>query len=915
MKFFTWLRTFLAFIFHRMQVEREMEDELRAHLESRADDLERQGLPRAEAERQARLEFGGYERYKEECREALGSRVLGELVADTRYGLRQLRRSPGFTAVAVLTLALGIGANTAIFNLIDAVMLRMLPVEKPGELYQVQVGNADEGGGGSAGESPFPTPMWEQLRDHQDVFSRIFAWSGSNAFGLPEWGTAAAVNEIWVSGGFFSGLGLRPAAGRLIADSDDRRGCPAVAVLSYSFWQEHYGGAKSAVGSTLALGGHPFEVIGVAPPGFFGMEVGGKFDVAAPICATAILERKEPSLDNGEFSWLNVGGRINPKLSRAQQTARLRILATRLFVPPNASPEERDAYMKIILRLAPAATGISGLRGQFGQPLEILMVVVGIVLLIACANLASLTLARGAARHKEIAVRQALGASRTRLIRQLLTECALLSSAGALLGVLFAHWTAALLLHIISTQQNTVFLLDLSLNTRILGFVLAIATLTSLLIGLLPALRATRVSLSPGVKGSQSSEMGRGVAFRGRQWIVGSQVALSLVLLVAASLLLRSFVKLATLDAGFDRNNVLLVATHLKPAKLPPDRWIATYDVIVSRLKALPGVLSVGYSNVTPISGALMQFGIVQSDWFKLSSPSLRSKTSLKANPADPVCVNFVSPGYIPTLRIRLLAGRSFTGADLETSSDVAIVNETFSRRFFPHMNPIGRIFRTTNPGEKACEVVGLIEDSKYQSLREGAQAVVFLPVNQLPALFGDSEQLELRTAIPPSALVAPVRAAVGQVSSAIALEFDTLAEQVNRSLFQERMLALLSGVFGALALLLAMIGLYGTLSYLVTQRQAEFGIRMALGATRNSILGLVMRDLVTVLACGMAAGILISLAATRVLQQVLFGLGPRDMTTMLLAAGVLTAVALIAGYLPARRATKVDPMVALRYE
>ena len=913
MKALSSLRSFLAFIFRRREVEREMEDELRAHLESRADDLERQGLPRREAERQARLEFGGYERYKEECREALGSRLLGDLVADARYGLRQLRRSPGFTAVAVLTLALGIGANTAIFSLIDAVVLRTLPVEKPGELFQVQISNADEGGGASAGESPFPTPMWEQLRDHQDVFSRVFAWSGSNAFGLPEWGTGPGVNEIWVSGGFFSSLGLRPVAGRLIADSDDRRGCPAVAVLSYSFWQEHYGGAKSAVGSTLSLDSHPFEVIGVAPPGFFGTEVGAKFDVAAPICAKAIIEGKELRLDNVQVYWLSVGGRINPKLSRAQLSTRLRILSTRLFVPPNASAEEREPLMKIILRLAPAATGISDLRGQFSHPLEILMAVVGMVLLIACANLASLTLARGAARRKEIAVRQALGASRTRLIRQLLTECVLLSSAGALLGVLLARWTAALLVRLISTAQNKVSL-ALSPDTRILGFVLATVVLTSLLMGLLPALRSTRVSLNSAIKGSQSSEAGRDLGFRGRQWIVGSQVALSLVLLVAAGLLLRSFVKLATLDVGFDRNNVLLVATHLKPAKVPPDRWLATYSDIESRLKALPGVLSVGYSNNTPISGGLMEFSNVQSDWFKLST-SLTSSTSVKANPDAPVYANFISPGYIPTLRMRLLAGRNFTSADLETSSGVAIVNETFSRRFFPHMNPIGRILRMNNPGEKAYEVVGLIEDSKYQSLREGAQAILFLPVSQLPALFGESEQLELRTAIPPSAMVAPVRAAVAGVSSAIALEFDTLAEQVNRSLFQERMLALLSGFFGALALLLAMIGLFGTFSYLVTQRQTEFGIRMALGATRRSMLGLVMRDLVTVLAGGLAAGILISLAATRVLQQMLFGLGPRDTTTMLLAAGILTGVALLAGYLPARRATKVDPMVALRYE
>jgi predicted permease len=906
----------LRSLFKRGRVEQELSDELRFHLEKLIEENVAKGMTPEEARYAALRELGGMDQIKEECRDMRRVNWIENFVQDVRYGLRQLRHSPGFTAVAVVTLALGIGANTAIFSLIDAVMLRMLPVEKPGELFQVQVGNADEGKGGSGGESPLTTPMWEQLRDHQDVFSSTFAWSGTN-FDLAEGGTTRAVDGMWVSGGLFSALGLRPVAGRLLTDSDDRRGCPAVAVLSYGFWQERYGGAKSALGSTLSLGSHPFEVIGVAPPGFFGMEVGGKFDVAAPICATAIFEREKPRLENVQVYWLNIGGRINPKISRAQRTARLRILSTRLFVPPNASAEEREAYGKIILRIVPAATGISDLRGQFSHPLEILMAVVGIVLLIACANLASLTLARAAARRKEIAVRQALGASRTRLIRQLLTECVLLSSAGALLGVLLARWTAALLLHIISKQQNTVLFLDLSLHARILGFVLATVALTSLLMGLLPALRSTRVSLSSAIKGSQSSEAGQDMGFRGRQWIVGSQVALSLVLLVAAGLLLRSFVKLATLDIGFDRNNVLLVRTDLKAAKVPPDRWMATYDEIESRLRALPGVLSVGRSEMTPISRALLECGDVQSDWFKLGTP-LQDSTSLEDNPEAPVYTNWVSPGYVPTLRMPLLAGRNFSSADLETSSGVAIVNETFSRRFFPHLNPIGRTFRMWVPPQKAFEVVGLIADSKYHSPREAVPAIVFLPVNQLPGeptIFGNHETLEVRTAIPPSALVAPVRAAVAEVSSAIPLEFHTLAEQVNSSLFQERMLALLSGFFSALALLLAMIGLYGTLSYLVTQRQTEFGIRMALGAMPGSILGLVMRDLLAVLASGLAAGILISLAATRVLQQMLFGLGPRDPTTMLLAAGLLTAVALIAGYLPARRATKVDPMVALRYE
>jgi predicted permease len=885
-------------------------EEIRSHLEMEEQENLESGMPPEEAHYAALRRFGNVTLAQERSREMWGWNSIETLWQDLRYGLRQLRRSPGFTAVAVLTLALGIGVNTAIFSLIDAVMLRMLPVEKPGELFKMEFGNADEGGG-----DVFTTPMWEQLRDHQDFFSSTFAWAGTN-FDLAEGGATRAVDGMWVSGGLFRALGLRPAAGRLIADADDRRGCPAVAVLSYGFWQEHYGGAKSTVGSTLSLDSHPFEVIGVAPPGFFGMEVGGRFDVAAPICATAFFDGKQPRLDRNDLFWLIVEGRINPKLSRAQRIARLGMLATRLFVPPNASAEERRALMRIALRIVPAATGISGLRGLFSQPLRILMAVAGIVLLIACTNLASLTLARGAARRKEIAVRQALGASRTRLIRQLLTECVLLSSAGALLGVLLARWTAALLVRFISTAKNMVSL-DLSLDTRMLGFVLATVALAALLIGLLPALRSTRVSLSSAIKGSQSSEAGRDSGFRGRQWIVGSQVALSLVLLVAAGLLLGSFVKLATLDVGFDRNNVLQVTPNLKAANVPPDRRLATYDKIESRLKALPGVLSVGRSEMTPISRALLECGDVQSDWFKLGTP-LQDSTSLEDNPEAPVYTNWVSPGYVPTLRMPLVAGRNFSSADLETSSGVAIVNETFSRRFFPHLNPIGRTFRMWVPPQKAFEVVGLIADSKYHSPREAVPAIVFLPVNQLPGeptIFGNHETLEVRTAIPPSALVAPVRAAVAEVSSAIPLEFHTLAEQVNSSLFQERMLALLSGFFSALALLLAMIGLYGTLSYLVTQRQTEFGIRMALGAMPGSILGLVMRDLLAVLASGLAAGILISLAATRVLQQMLFGLGPRDPTTMLLAAGLLTAVALIAGYLPARRATKVDPMVALRYE
>jgi len=890
-------------LFRKKQVEQEMNEELRDYLDKAVQEHVRSGMSPEEALRAARVEMGSLEAVKEGIRSAGWEAGLESLAQDVRYAVRMLRKSPALTLVAILTLALGIGANTAIFSLIDAVMLRMLPVEKPDELLQVKRHDPRWSGEADAG---FTNPLWEQVRDQQDAFSGVFGW-GEDRFDLSQGGAVHLVNGIWVSGDFFNTLGLRPVAGRLIAPPDDRRGCPAVAVLSYGFWQDRYGGANSAIGSVILLSSHPFEVIGVAPPGFYGLQVGQKFEVAAPICATVPFDGRESRLDHRSWWWLSVAGRIKPGVSRAQVTARLKVLSPAIFtgaLPQDWSPEGQRAFVKKTLVADAAATGISGLRRQFGQPLQILMGIVGLVLLIACANIASLMLARAAARHKEIAVRQALGASRGRLIRQLLTECLLLSAAGALWGVLFARWGTALLVRYLSTARNIVFL-DLSLDRRVLLFTVAVAVLTGLLFGLLPALRSTRVSLTSAMKGSQALEAGRRARFGSRKWIVASQVALSLVLLVAAGLLLRSFAKLATLDLGFDRDSVLLVGTNLQVAKVPPDRELATYDQIETRLRVLPGVVSVGRSKLTPISGVFWNQPI-HTDWSK----------ALTGDNAS-VWFNDVSPGYFETLRMTLVAGRNFTGGDTQSAPQVAIVNQTLARRFFPDLNPLGKTFRieesSGQPGPP-IEVVGVVRDSKYSSAREETYPSAFFPAAQVTR-YADGDCFELRTAVPPSALISAVQAAVASVNKEIPLEFHTLAEQVNDSMVQERLLALLSGFFGALALLLAMIGLYGTLNYLVAQRQTEFGVRMALGAQPGSILRLVMRDLVMVLAGGLTGGVCVSLAATRVLQQMLFGLSPRDVVTILTAAVVLAAVALVAGYLPARRATKVDPMVALRYE
>jgi putative ABC transport system permease protein len=770
-----WIKQLLS----RRRLYSDLSDEIQEHLAEKIEELVASGMSREEATYAARREFGNATLIEERGREVWQWPSIESLLADIRYALRTLRKNPGFTAVVVVTLALGIGANTAIFTLIDAVILRMLPVERPAELFQVHYGDPDSGGESTT----FTNPLWEKLRDRQDIFSGAFAWSNRDEFDFRE-GTA---NGIWVSGSFFSTLGVRPTAGRLITNSDDRRGCPAVAVLSYSFWQDRYGGAKSAVGGTLSLRGRPFEVIGVTPPGFYGMEVGQKSDVALPLCAVAIFEGTQSRLDRDDFWWLNVGGRINPKMTKAQLAARLRMLS-QAFVPQNASPEERQAYLKIAFALVPAATGISSLRGQFSQPLRILMAVVGLVLLIACANIASLMLPRAAARHKEVAVRQALGASRGRLIRQLLTECILLSSAGAMLGVLFARWGAALLVRYISTAHNTIFL-DLSFDGRVLGLAAAVAVLTSILFGVLPALRSTRVSLVSAMKGNQALEMERPMRFVTRKVIVASQVALSLVLLVAAGLLLRSFVKLATLDVGFDRNNVLLVIVNLKTAKVPPDRQTAMYEEIESRLSSLPGVLSVGRSTLTPISDEESMDNSVHTAWMKPSSV-------FKESPHFPgdggfagwsdkgkeywVYENSISPGYLPTLRMPLLAGRDLSSTDTGSSHAVAIVNQTFARRFFSGVNPIGRAYLEGLPA-RPVEVVGLVEDSKYFSLREEARAIALLPITQAPAwALAFPETIELRTAIPPSGLISPVRAAVARVSSSIPLKFDMLADQVN---------------------------------------------------------------------------------------------------------------------------------------
>ena len=893
----TWttrIRTWMRSVAGRERLEQEMQEELRFHIESYAEDLQRKGLARDEALRTARVEFGGIEAKKEECRASLGLRIWDELCSNVRYALRALRKSPGFTSVAILTLALGIGANAAIFTLMDAMLLRTVAVHDAKDLLQVRMEK----------DTVFTNPLWEAIRERQDVFDGIATW-GNTQFNLANGGATQLAQGIWVSGDYFRTLQVQPALGRLITAEDDHRSCPAIAVLSYSFWQQHYSGSTSVVGSTISLDSHPFEIVGVAARGFYGMVVGSKFDVATPICSTAYEDGARSRLDVRSWWWLTIVGRKKPELSIDQVNARLTAIAPAVYaasVPQNWDLEGQQRFKRGQLLTQPAASGISYLRKQFQQPLKVLMAVVGVVLLIACANIASLMLARAASQEKEIAVRMALGASRMRLVRQLLTHALLLSVGGAVAGVAVARWATALLVTMISTRQDKVFL-DVSPDWRVLAFTIGVAIATGATLAVLPALRSRAIPLTNAMHGAASNQSQRHSPVR--KWIVAGQIALSMVLLVTAGLFLRSFAKLVSLDPGFDRENVLLVTANLRTTNLKTDQHLATFDAIEARLATLPGVTAVGRAHITPLSN---------TSWDDSYEPDIPNPPT--GNQALTM-VDFISPGYFDAMRMHLLSGRNFANTDGKSAPLVAIVNETFIRKVMRSVDPIGHYLRNEKSDGKLGDpilIVGTVADSKYQSLRQENPPTVFFPIAQVPEP-EYQDTFVMRAAVPVNSLRSSAEAAIASISHEIPVSFTTLSEQVNDTIVQDRVLAMLSGFFGGVALLLAMIGLYGAVSYRVTLRRTEFGIRMALGAKVSSIIGLVVGEVVLIVSVGVAAGAAISLAATTTLQKLLFGLGSHDFVTLGGAALVLAGVAMLAAFAPARRAARVDPMVALRYE
>lgn len=907
------LRSWMQANLWRSQMESEMDAEMRFHMEACAEELMRSGAPREEAMRRARLEFGGAERVKQECREARGIDFVESLTQDIRYGLRMLRKSSGFTATAILTLALGIGANTAVFSLINAIMLRSLPVPNPQQLVilgwtarqepetrQERVWSGCQqmlGDQAEHGNCSFSLTLFQQMHAQQTVFSGMAAFFDIDSVAVIN-GQATPTRAEFVSGDWFSTLGVRPLLGRIIYPVDDAPVSPPVAVLGYKFWQSKFGGDPSIVGKTITINRIFFTIAGVAPAGFLGLEPGIPLDFWVPLSTQGAVM---PDLDSGarDLLWLEIIGRLKPGMSVVQAEAAMNVI----FVPSvtgSANPMFKPGAEPRI-ELPSANHGLGSLRASFSEPLFFLMIAVSIILLIACANVAGLMLARAAGRQKEMALRFALGASRWRIVRQVLTESLMLSLAGGALGILFAYWGASSLGAFFSSNYYTPLDISVRPDLRILGFTFAVTMIAGALFGLAPALRGSRAEVSSGLK-EHGVALGDWHA-RGRWFSLGNalvvaQVALSMVVLAGAGLLVRTLVNLETINPGFDTHNVLLFGIDTTLTGYKGVKLENLYSDLRSRLATLPGVNSASYSMAPLLSGAYMM-----TDFRKAGASE---QTALGAELLP------IGPSFFETMRLPLVAGRTFTQEEFTSTVKPGpiIVNEMFARKLFEKENPLGQRVADAGSNVGNHEIVGVVADAKYQGLRHEITPTAYVPLSDGCASF------ELRTAANPRALIPAVRAVMNEINSDIPMiAVKTQTEEIDRQLYQERLIAALSTLFALLAVVLACIGLYGLLSYEVTRRRHEIGVRMALGAQQSDVLRLVVGQGIALAVAGTLAGIGVGFVVTRFLQRLLYDVRPGDPFTFAGAAILLALVALVACYIPARRAMRVDPMVALRYE
>jgi predicted permease len=903
-------------LFTRKRFEADLDKELRFHFETQVAEKMQSGIPESEARRLARLELGGIEQIKENCRESRGTLWFEYLVQDIRFGFRQLCKSPGFTSIALLSLALGIGANTAIFSLLNAILLRPLPVESPGQLLLFGNGNAT----GSTGSVPDgPAKLFSYSFFH-DFRQKNTAFSGIAAVDSTQFETKASIagaayqttHVNLVSGSYFSVLGVPAFLGRTIGESDDSAdGAGPVAVASYAWFQRQFNGDPSAMGKTIRIQSHDYTLVGVTRPGFFGFTVGQSTDLFIPLSMEKAFSRPGYNhLGENLFQSLYLIGRLRPGVTPAQASAETNLLFKQIirgYLGSQPPQKHLNDLAHASVELTPGGRGASFLRGAFSVPLKILMGIVALVLLIACGNIANMLLARGVARTREIAVRMALGASRGRVVFQLLIESALLSLTGAIAGVALA-WKASVLLFQMATPGPNPVPLNLTPDLPVLAFTIGLTGLTALLFGCLPALRATGFEFTPALKDGRG---GSSVSARGtlaRSLIVG-QIALSVLLLVFAGLFVHSLIHLTSIDTGFDKHNVLIFSLDSSTANLPhgtPDeiRDVRLQEQIEARVQTIPGVQSDSFAFFTFNEGA----------W---SDEVLFQGVTRTPENGDQAFFNITGNGYFSTMGIPLVEGRTFNAQDMQNSPKVAVINETMAHRFFPNGSAVGHRFgigeTPDHPGEK--EVIGVVKDAKYIGLGEGALMAAYFPCTQNPGFYGD---FAVRYA--PGAnrkeIIARTRRAITEVNSSILVNnVSSLEEQVDSSVATQSLIARLSSFFGIIAVFLACIGIYGLLSYSVARRTSELGIRLALGAQSRILLWLVMRESLLLLVIGLAIGIPIALSSTRILKSLLFELSPLDPVAISASIAAVAVMTIAAAWLPARRATKINPIQALRAE
>ena len=829
---------------------------------------------------------------------------MGGLGRDVRHAMRGLRKNPAFTLVVVVTLALGIGANAAIFSLMDQVLFRALPVRDPGKL--VLLDGPGPFRGRTVNQMTFSYPMYADFRDRNEAFDGVLArFQMSMTVGWK--GVAERADGDLVSGNYFEVLGVTPALGRLFTASDDKTpGAHPVAVISYGYWQRRFGGDHAILNQPISVNGHPFTIVGVSQPGFNGIQVGSGSDVMVPLMMKALMTPTWNDLDNRQSRWVNVMARLKPGMTADRAEVQLNVVyrqANEQEVLAYTSPSEsfRKGFVEKHLEVLPGGRGLSDLRQQFSLALIVLMSMVGVVLLIACANIANLLLARATSRQKEFAVRLALGAGRARIIRQQLVESLLLALSGAMLGLGLARWTGLMLISALP-NSGPAQTLSASPDLRVVGFTLTLAVLTAVVFGIVPALQATRPAVTSSLKEEAGSVAGGGRQARVRRALVVGQVAMSMLLLAGAGLFARSLHNLRSVDPGFQTESLISFSVDPFLSGYDQNRSLTLYKRLQEELGAVPGVRAVSMSEIGALTG---------SGWgMTIHVDGYQAKEGESMNP------NFdgVGPGYFATMGIPLVRGREFTERDVKGAPRVAIINETMARYFFGDSDPVGRRFGIGRQSGTDIEIVGVVKDVRSLALRETPPRFAYLPYAQDDSL--TQLTFYVRAAGAQAHVTDAIRQTVRRLDANLPVfDVKSMDTQVAESLFVERMVAWLSVVFGALATLLAAIGLYGVMSYAVARRTREIGIRMALGAEPSGVLWLVLKEVAVLSSVGILAGLLTAFFAARRVESQLFGLTPTDPMTLGTAVALLLAVALFAGFVPAQRATRIDPLLALRTE